>query len=342
MHFNSEGLAHFAEGVGDHESRLTHKSPPRTLYDSAYKERWFKLKANLLFYYRLNEFGGVEKNEPSGVFVLENVDVQKEDCDVPFGFAIRWKAWELTVFRKAQVRWMTVGFYSKVLSGGAAGAATSSTTAWELTVFRKAQDDMERKHLFFAQSEASAFTWVNKLIHASYEHIRAQMVMLRVQIRRKTGKDPLEHLGTPLIQRMSRRKAQSKSQFHVNLEEHHLPQELPRGSVLESSSPIAHHSSERRSPSRYSLSLSPNMKAKVQSKSSMREPVRTAPIPPPRRAKKQNAENGPLIVEDLVLRGGGGCQTVDDLVPGVGRNRATFTCHIEDECVSKKQDHLLD
>ena len=30
---------------------------------SACKERWFKLRANMLFYYRLNEFGGVEKNK---------------------------------------------------------------------------------------------------------------------------------------------------------------------------------------------------------------------------------------------------------------------------------------
>uniref|UniRef100_A0A0P4VYU7 Pleckstrin homology domain-containing family J member 1 n=1 Tax=Scylla olivacea TaxID=85551 RepID=A0A0P4VYU7_SCYOL len=118
MHYNNDSLVHFAETAGDHEGRLTHKSPPRTLYDSAYKERWFKLRANLLFYYRLNEFGGVEKNEPSGVFVLENVEIQMEHTDLPFGFAIRWK------------------------------------------------DDLERKHLFFASSEASAVTWMNKLINA--------------------------------------------------------------------------------------------------------------------------------------------------------------------------------
>ncbi|KAG0716062.1 Protein FAM160B1 [Chionoecetes opilio] len=39
------------------------------------------------------------------------------------------QAWELTVFRKAQVRRMTAGSYSKVLSGGAAGAATAMVQA---------------------------------------------------------------------------------------------------------------------------------------------------------------------------------------------------------------------
>ena len=34
MHFNSDSLVQFAEAAGDHEGRLTHKSPPRTLYDS--------------------------------------------------------------------------------------------------------------------------------------------------------------------------------------------------------------------------------------------------------------------------------------------------------------------
>ncbi|KAG0717182.1 Glucose dehydrogenase [FAD, quinone] [Chionoecetes opilio] len=54
----------------------------------------------------------------------------------PLGLKVFWlktkvQAWELTVFfRKAQVRRMTAGFYSKVLSGGAAGAASSSATSY--------------------------------------------------------------------------------------------------------------------------------------------------------------------------------------------------------------------
>ncbi|CAL4126615.1 unnamed protein product [Meganyctiphanes norvegica] len=92
MRFNSADFKTFSEQPGDHEGRLTYKPPPRTLYDSAYKERWFKLKSNFLFYYRLNEFGGVEKNEPSGVFVLENIEINREETtELPFGFAITWK-----------------------------------------------------------------------------------------------------------------------------------------------------------------------------------------------------------------------------------------------------------
>uniref|UniRef100_A0A0P4W4N6 Pleckstrin homology domain-containing family J member 1 n=1 Tax=Scylla olivacea TaxID=85551 RepID=A0A0P4W4N6_SCYOL len=293
MHYNNDSLVHFAETAGDHEGRLTHKSPPRTLYDSAYKERWFKLRANLLFYYRLNEFGGVEKNEPSGVFVLENVEIQMEHTDLPFGFAIRWK------------------------------------------------DDLERKHLFFASSEASAVTWMNKLINASYEHLRAQMVMLRVQIRRKTGKDPLEHLGTPLMQRTSWADAPRKSRFHVDLEEDQLSQELPKEYALQSSSLTDHQRPDRLSPSRYSLAVkSPYLKVKVEKSPSLREPLRAAPVPPPRKGKKHTGENGHVVVDNLVP--GLECKIVDDLVPGVGGSRASFRCHIDDECLPKKKDNLLD
>lgn len=325
MHYNSDSLVQFAEAAGDHEGRLTHKSPPKTLYDSAYKERWFKLKANFLFYYRLNEFGGVEKNEPSGVFVLENVDIQMEQTELPFGFAIRWK------------------------------------------------DDLERKHMFFASSEASAVAWMNKLINASYEHLRAQMVMLRVQIRRKTGKDPLEHLGTPLLQRMSRPDASlksrpdvspksqpnaspksrsnaspksrpdtnRKSRFHVDLEEDQLSQELPKEYALQPSSFTERQRPDRLSPSRYSLQpKSPYLKVKVEKSPSLREPVRAAPVPPPRKGKKHNGQNGHVVVDNLVP--GLESKIVDDLLPGVGGNRASFKCHIDDECLPNKRDNLLD
>lgn len=295
MHFNNDEIAAFAESAGDHEGRLTHKPPPRTLYDSAYKERWFKLKANLLFYYRLNEFGGIGKNEPSGVFVLENIEVQKEGAsDVPFGFAIKWK------------------------------------------------DDMDRKHLFFAQSEASAVTWVNKLIHASYEHMRAQMVMLRVQIRRKTGKDPLEHFGTPLIQRTSRIRAKGKSQFHVDLEEEegHASQNLPLNSMarlLVQRSPEGkchsiHGLPSMNSTTKVEISKSPSLR-----EPSLREPVRAAPLPPPRKGRKQNAGNGHTVVDDLVLGIGS-----DQVLIATGRDQSSFKCHIEDDCLSSKQTNLLD
>ncbi|XP_045130302.1 uncharacterized protein LOC123515595 isoform X2 [Portunus trituberculatus] len=229
--------------------------------------------------------------QPSGVFVLENVDIQMEQTDLPFGFAIRWK------------------------------------------------DDLERKHLFFASSEASAVTWMNKLINASYEHLRAQMVMLRVQIRRKTGKDPLEHLGTPLMQRTARADTKRKSRFHVDLEENE--KELSEEYALQSSSLTDHQRPDRLSPSRYSLPVkSPYLKVKVEKSLSCKEPVRAAPIPPPRKGKKHISQNGHVVVDDLIP--GLESKIVDDLVVGVGGSRASFRCHIDDECLPNKKDNLLD
>lgn len=34
MRFNTDDLAEYAVQAGDHEGRLTHKPPPRTLYDT--------------------------------------------------------------------------------------------------------------------------------------------------------------------------------------------------------------------------------------------------------------------------------------------------------------------
>lgn len=283
MRFNSEDLAEFAAQAGDHEGRLTHKPPSRTLYDTAYKERWFKLKANFLFYYRLNEFGGVNKNEPSGVFVLENIEVLRdEDVDTPFGFIIKWK------------------------------------------------DDPERKHLFFAKTEASVHAWINKILHASYEHMRAQLIMLRVHIRRKTGKDPLEHFGTPLPQRTSWAMSPT-AQFHIDLEGlggSHIP--TSHTSSLPPS-PSTYHSQKKPpgSPSGYSLpSKSPSLMLKIPKSPSFRHATCKAPIPPPRKGRKHGYENGHVVVEELL--------------PGVGCNKASFKCHIKEGCSPNQEPSLLD
>lgn len=45
------------------------------VFIAACKERWFKLKANFLFYYRLNEFGGVAKNEVYTICNVRSFDV---------------------------------------------------------------------------------------------------------------------------------------------------------------------------------------------------------------------------------------------------------------------------
>ncbi|XP_066976151.1 pleckstrin homology domain-containing family J member 1-like [Macrobrachium rosenbergii] len=250
MRFNSSELIDFALPAGEQEGRLTHKPPPRTLYDTAFKERWFKLRANCLFYYRLNEFGGVDKNEPSGVFILENCEVKREaDADAPFGFTIQWK------------------------------------------------DDPERKHMFFAQNEQSVHTWVSKIVKASYEHLRAQLIMLRVQIRRKTGKDPLEQFGTPLPQRAS------------------WSQELQHARSFEGLCVSSQTSASRAlsvPPGLMTSTSLPDTKLSLPSRSPGL--FRKSPVPPPRREKRLVAENG--------VPGGS--------AHGVGRHKASFKSHVFD------------
>ncbi|XP_047498859.1 pleckstrin homology domain-containing family J member 1-like isoform X1 [Penaeus chinensis] len=282
MRFNEEELAEFALSPGDHEGRLTHKGPPRTLYDTSYKERWFKLKANFFFYYRLNEFGGVEKNEPTGVFVLENIEVQREEeANLPFGFAIRWK------------------------------------------------DDPDKKQLFFAHSEASVQSWIGKILHASYDHLRAQLIMLRVQIRRKTGKDPLEHYGTPLPQRAAMALLPLQS---VSLQDLFIS---PSSAYSVSSAPASPSMSHSLTPmvpessSRFNrLAKSPDLRLRIPKSPSLRVPTRSAPVPPPRRAKKVEPENG--ILRD------------QPNIRGIGRTRASFKCHLVEECAKEPPPSLLD
>jgi len=54
-----------------------------------YKERWFKLHANLLFYFKLNEFGAVSDTGPIGVLVLAGSTVRMESIeDQTFVFSV--------------------------------------------------------------------------------------------------------------------------------------------------------------------------------------------------------------------------------------------------------------
>uniref|UniRef100_A0A2L2YFA4 Pleckstrin homology domain-containing family J member 1 n=1 Tax=Parasteatoda tepidariorum TaxID=114398 RepID=A0A2L2YFA4_PARTP len=75
MRFNEKEIAFIAAQPGDKEGRLHYRSPG---FREVYKERWFKLKGNLLFYFRLNEYGGVYEKEPVGVLVLEQCRIQSE------------------------------------------------------------------------------------------------------------------------------------------------------------------------------------------------------------------------------------------------------------------------
>ncbi|KAK7080945.1 Pleckstrin y domain-containing J member 1, partial [Halocaridina rubra] len=155
-------------------------------------------------------------------------------------------------------------------------------------------DDPEKKHMFFAQSEQSVLTWMNKIVQASYEHLRAKMIMLRVQIRRKTGKDPLEHLGTtPLPQRASWSQDYSLNSFHELQISHLTP---PRSS---SAPPLDCKDVDSASKAKYSIpSKSPRL-------------FKRSPKPPPRKAKQAN-----------------GAASNSSPFPHVGQNMASFKSHI--------------
>ncbi|KAH9366041.1 hypothetical protein HPB48_000137 [Haemaphysalis longicornis] len=68
MRFNEKEMAAVAAGVADKEGRLNHRN---LSFTEVFKERWFKLKGNLLFYFRLNKHGGVnfEEEDPLADFI---------------------------------------------------------------------------------------------------------------------------------------------------------------------------------------------------------------------------------------------------------------------------------
>lgn len=85
FHFNEIALRHTAQSrLPDREGRLQYRSSK-----GGYKERWFRLQGNLLFYFRTNEFGSIADHDPLGVFVLAQFSVEMEAIsDRPFVFTI--------------------------------------------------------------------------------------------------------------------------------------------------------------------------------------------------------------------------------------------------------------
>jgi len=92
MRFNDRELAKFSETKAEIEGILHHMKPQGNEWSDWYqqpcfKERYFKLTANLLFYYRVNE------QEPLGVLVLENAQVayERPHKGIPFAFSVIFK-----------------------------------------------------------------------------------------------------------------------------------------------------------------------------------------------------------------------------------------------------------
>ncbi|XP_014281351.1 pleckstrin homology domain-containing family J member 1 [Halyomorpha halys] len=90
MKVNNRQLLLISFDEADFEGRLHYKKISMfwSSDNKGFKERWFKLKHNMLFYFKMNETHPMLK-EPAGVFILENYDVQyEENSEVPFSFSI--------------------------------------------------------------------------------------------------------------------------------------------------------------------------------------------------------------------------------------------------------------
>lgn len=54
-----------------------------------FKERWFRLINNYLFYFKISEMGKFDTKQPAGVFIMENSSVQMEHGHhISFSFSI--------------------------------------------------------------------------------------------------------------------------------------------------------------------------------------------------------------------------------------------------------------
>ncbi|XP_072944830.1 uncharacterized protein [Epargyreus clarus] len=73
------------------EGRLNYKKISNGSYrnQAVFKERWFRLINNYLFYFKISEMGKFDTKNPSGVFVMENSSIQMEHGqNISFSFSI--------------------------------------------------------------------------------------------------------------------------------------------------------------------------------------------------------------------------------------------------------------
>ena len=136
MRFNeNEVVSELAFSTPDWEGKLTYKPPKSSSgfgsRGAEFKERWFRLKANCLFYWRMPSSSSTADQRPSppaagteplGCIILEGSHVQQE------------------------------------------GFTTQSVHAFSI-VFA---DEPERKHLFLAETARHVMQWVSVLKKAKY------------------------------------------------------------------------------------------------------------------------------------------------------------------------------
>ncbi|XP_026732256.1 sesquipedalian-1-like [Trichoplusia ni] len=91
MKCNIRELAQLSDQPCVIEGRLNYKKISNGSYrnQSVFKERWFRLINNYLFYFKISEMGKFDTKNPAGLFVLENSSIQMEHGQsIPFSFSI--------------------------------------------------------------------------------------------------------------------------------------------------------------------------------------------------------------------------------------------------------------
>ncbi|KAG7310920.1 hypothetical protein JYU34_003759 [Plutella xylostella] len=91
MKCNVRELAHLSDQPCVMEGRLNYKKISNAGYrnQTVFKERWFRLVKNYLFYFKISELGKFDTRSPAGVFVMENSSIQMEHGQsISFSFSI--------------------------------------------------------------------------------------------------------------------------------------------------------------------------------------------------------------------------------------------------------------
>lgn len=137
MRFNEKQLINLSLEKPDFEGRLHYKKVWVNYPNSkGFKERWFKLKSNILFYFKLNDTRQLYSKQPSGLFILEDSEVNIElNSETAFTFSITFR------------------------------------------------DELDRKHLFAARTDADVVQWMNAIKEASYGNLRNKLNYLQEKLR---------------------------------------------------------------------------------------------------------------------------------------------------------------
>lgn len=112
---------------------------------AGFKERWFKLKYNFLFYHNINEAGQIESSHPSGVIILENYYVKNDQVNEGcFAFGV--------IFQNQPHKWHTLS-----------GRSEASIKKW-ITAIRQASYEFWRSKLIYLQKVLSEKTGKDPLL----------------------------------------------------------------------------------------------------------------------------------------------------------------------------------